>query len=571
MRGKKTGVFHKRRRMKGKDDEFSFFPKKEIKRTLRRLGLFGPSLELVQFLQVPGQLSVARRLGESGKLARVDTEGRCVLFWLVRGLNIIPIFIESILAKALQLRGHRVKMLLCNKALSMCATTFTQETGSQLLTCSRCCYFGHSFLDALDLPVENFDRFLRVGERQEITELVGKLSESQLQTYEVDGIRIGHHAFQSALRYFEGALAKPERFARVLREEAVNAIVSLRTAQEVHRQLRPDVVVTSHGCYAPWGPVFDYFEKVGVEVHVYGLNNYDFNTLAIDRFKIDRDDTVFRQFLVERRSEHLTPQEDALLERFLQRRQTGQQGDVALFLGKRGTSTGQAEMEEIKRLNRPIFGLFSNLPWDARLVSWNTIFPGVYDWIETTIRAFTRQGHGSLIIKPHPVEVLVQSRRPMDQFVRERFGELPSTILLLPANTGISPYDLLQEIDATLVYDGTIGLESVLMGVPAIVAGKAHYAGSGFTHEPASVEAYEAMLAQAPPRQSEDKMQRARTYAYFYFIKSFVPFPLIQDAYLGHFREYEVSDLEELLPGKNRFLDHLCESLVQGKPVFAWE
>lgn len=51
--------------------------------------------------------------------------------------------------------------------------------------------------------------------------------------------------------------------------------------------------------------------------------------------------------------------------------------------------------------------------------------------------------------------------------------------------------------DVIVTVHGTVGLEYACLGIPTILAGTPFYAGFGFTHEPTSVEAYNAMVRNA--------------------------------------------------------------------------
>ena len=115
-------------------------------------------------------------------------------------------------------------------------------------------------------------------------------------------------------------------------------------------------------------------------------------------------------------------------------------------------------------------------------------------------------------------------------FCREAYPELPENVRLLPADSKVNTYDLVDAANLGLVFTTTVGLEMALSGKPVIVTGNTHYRGKGFTIDPESWDEYYGNLIavlNAPQKfeQSDRKIELAWRYAYRFFFEYPQPFP----------------------------------------------
>jgi len=252
----------------------------------------------------------------------------------------------------------------------------------------------------------------------------------------------------------------------------------------------------------------------------------------------------------------------------LKKRIKGKEGQV-VFYGF--TETKKETLEKNFNFNKydKTYVMFSNVPWDAALMGADIGFNDVYDWISTTIELFKNKSNLQLIIKIHPSETKVmESKRTVLDYINDKFRNLPENIKIIPSNTKISPYSLFPFIDVGLVYNGTVGLEMSIQGIPVIVAGNAHYSKKDFTYDISTKEEYSNVLLKGIstlPNQQE----LARIYAYFHFIKKFIPKSFI---YYNNFLNlgWNINSLEDLEPGKDKYLDHVCNYIVNDGVFQDW-
>jgi len=120
--------------------------------------------------------------------------------------------------------------------------------------------------------------------------------------------------------------------------------------------------------------------------------------------------------------------------------------------------------------------------------------------------------------------------------VRSTLPDVPPHVVLIPPESKVNTYDLIESAHLGLVYTSTAGLEMTMHGVPVITAGQTHYRGKGFTDDPDTLASYFSILDQrlAEPlgrRLSPEKVERAWRYAHRFFFE----FPFAFPWHLLHF------------------------------------
>jgi hypothetical protein len=102
--------------------------------------------------------------------------------------------------------------------------------------------------------------------------------------------------------------------------------------------------------------------------------------------------------------------------------------------------------------------------------------------------------------------------------------------VLIPPDSQVNTYDLIESAHLGLVYTSTAGLEMTMHGVPVITAGQTHYRGKGFTDDPGTLEAYFSILQRrlAEPmgrRLTPEQVDLAWRYAHRFFFEYPFAFP----------------------------------------------
>ncbi|MFC7203575.1 hypothetical protein ACFQJC_08620 [Haloferax namakaokahaiae] len=253
----------------------------------------------------------------------------------------------------------------------------------------------------------------------------------------------------------------------------------------------------------------------------------------------------------------LTPDEKAAIDDVVFGRESGDGMPVAY-----SANTGRTVTAD----DRHSVGMFTNLLWDASLEPENALYADVFDWIADTIDEFEGRTDAELIIKTHPAEAKYGTEESVTERVTNELGPLPKNVHLLPPDTDVDTYALMSGLDAVVVYNSTVGLESAYRDLPVIVAGETHYRGFGFTIDPKTKSEYLEMVAEEeniekPP----ESAALAQRYANLLFRKRHTDFPFFTRDVTKKQRFKKVTS-DDTSPGSEP-LESLLSSLLAGEEV----
>jgi hypothetical protein len=196
-----------------------------------------------------------------------------------------------------------------------------------------------------------------------------------------------------------------------------------------------------------------------------------------------------------------------------------------------GESKGTAEARSQLRLDpdKPIALLCTNVVGDSLALGRQVFTAGMADWLAKTVRHFAQRTEFQIVVRVHPGELLGAGHPSVD-IVRSVVPDMPPHVVVIPPESKINTYDLIELAHIGLVYTTTVGLEMAMSGVPVIVGGMTHYRGKGFTYDPETLSEYINMLDQRLRRPlgekiPQEQIELAWTYAYRFFFDYPFPFP----------------------------------------------
>ena len=209
-----------------------------------------------------------------------------------------------------------------------------------------------------------------------------------------------------------------------------------------------------------------------------------------------------------------------------------------------------------------LISLFTNVTWDSATIGHDVGFTSMFDWVEHAIRLAARKDL-VLVVRIHPAEGRWGTREEVQDVIVSRLGEIPSNVRFVSTAEALSSYALLDISDLVLTYTTTVGLEAAVRGKRVAVAGDTHYRGRGFTTDITGPDDLARVLALQPVPLPVGDVERALRYAHMFFFRAMIPFPLI-DARDGKVRRLP-QRAAELAPGANRYLDWICERVLDGR------
>lgn len=476
------------------------------------------------------------------------------------------------IAKALQLRGAEVKVLICGEVLDGCEIKSVRKEGAPD-PCWRCRFNAQHTMPLYGLETVTLADFVPASERAQLRATAAKLV-SEGATIQRYSINLDMAVQDSVIRYYYGAVPVDETQAgKVRQDHSMSALLTAEVARRIDEQWHPDIVFCNMSSYSAWEAFYKYYRDHGERFRKISLSQFNFNAISLNMFELFGNDNRFLRYVQDRPLPSLTQEEEAELGRFINDRSWGQ---AAIFQRDRyfeiAAEVPTNDRLYIQRSKRNIF-LFSNIYWDVGLSEKAGLYTDVISWVLGTIELLKDNSDVHLYIKPHPGEVFgsLSSLKGIGQIVLESYPQLPGNVTIIEPEWRIKTYDLFSHIDLGVIFTGTLGLEMMLAGIPVVSTGATSHYGLGFAAEPKTEAEYLALLLgeKEPPKYNRGDLE---LFAYFYFIRSNMPWTLTKQAYGDHFEGFVFESLDELLPGKDPQLDHLCNCIMdlEHTVVEAW-
>jgi len=288
-----------------------------------------------------------------------------------------------------------------------------------------------------------------------------------------------------------GALFK--NYTEMSRE---NVRISMRVAQLLYEDVKPDVFISSHAIYTTWGPIFDYLKGMGVVCKVYGPHSYQKQKfLVLDGpLQLPYQDVSWKEYAQE--TPALSHRDRKIAVKFVETRIQKKSADLIKI--HRHARYKDLDIERPLPRGGKVFCAFPNIIWDGDLNERHTIFKSVVEWVIETAKAIENTPN-QLIIRFHPAEVKQWTNsRMLEDIVLERFPRLEtiSNVLLISSYEDIDTYDFVQKnVDVGLVYNGTIATELFYLKIPVVACSMTRYSDYKIEVLPSSVEGYVHLLA----------------------------------------------------------------------------
>ncbi|MCU0534212.1 MAG: hypothetical protein MUD14_09990 [Hydrococcus sp. Prado102] len=483
--------------------------------------------------------------------------------------------IESLLAVALTLRGASVHILLCDEFLPACLQAWVKafpdqeefvKDGPKNKLCEACFAPAYQMYRSLGLPVHRYSDFITPQEAQAAKELAYSFPYDKIGDYELDGLAVGEHALAGALRFYAKGNLEDEPNGEAILRRYFEA--SLLTTYVTRRLLNTDRFSSAcfhHGIYVPQGLIGEVARKQGTRVVNWCV------AYRKQCFIFSHGDTYHHTLLSEPTTnwENIpwTPQMEADILEYLKSRWQGTQ-DWIWFHEKPEEKLSAIASELGIDFSRPCIGMLTNVMWDAQLHYRANAFPNMLEWVLQTIRYFEKRPELQLILRIHPAEIRgsLPSRQPILAEIHKTFPTLPSNIFIIPPESQVSTYAVMEVCNAVLIYGTKTGVELTSMGIPVIVGGEAWIRNKGITLDASSVQEYFELLDRLPfgERLNETLTQRARQYAYHFFFRRMIPLKCIEPTEGSPPYKINFANLNALLPGQERGLDVICDGILKG-------
>jgi len=466
------------------------------------------------------------------------------------------------LAKVLQLRGVDVKVLLCDSELDGC------EIKSVRAPCNPCleCQLNRKLvLSHLDLPVVSIKSFL---DEEEINDIKNKASNickdypEQYYQYDINLIPI---VDDSVVRFYYGNVpVNKDKLYSVRSNNLATALISTVVAGKIHKEWSPSLVLSNMQAYSQWAPFYKYFNNNDVPYISINYTALNYNSVRYNLVEYYQSSNRFDRYVASRKNSKLTQLERKDIGEYLDNRFSG---NISMFKdGEWYANNRQLTYELLVDPNKRNVFLAANVFWDKGINEMPGLFGNVLDWVMNTIQIVEKSPECHLYIKIHPAEKYFYSKteKGVADYILEKYKQLPGNVTLIYPEKKISPYKLIKHADVGVVFSGTLGLEMMLNNLPVIVTGSAPYKHLNFCAEPGSLDEYESFITGKLeiPMPDQNKLE---LFSYFHFLRTPIPWTLTKQSFIDKFDGYAFDSLDDVMPGKDRYLDHLCNCIMDKK------
>ncbi|MEM1402808.1 MAG: hypothetical protein AAGG55_05710 [Pseudomonadota bacterium] len=434
--------------------------------------------------------------------------------------------LEPALASYLVARGHKVTVLLCDKALPACLTcsiwkskasdkeedTLTESPADQGL-CEACFPAALRTWETSGAEVLTLSSLLTSSDKAEVRERCGRLVAGE--SVVLDGTDFKEDVVAGCLRY----LCKGDEESistELFRRYAEASMMIARAYKNFLSSTEVDCGVWVHGIYVPHGVLNRVFRSRSLP-----FLNYN-TSYRQSRFYFVENDTYHHVFPGESADElgldKVTGEEIGQIEEYLRSRASGsndwqQFNNEPLSDTKRGLRELGFTIDD-----RPTAVMYTNVVWDARLHFRDSVYDRMEDWIADTVEYFRVAPHRKLILRVHPGELISHSVSRSRVVDHPALQDLPENITVVGADSKISSYDLADIADLILVFATKMSMELGRYGKPIICCGDAWVRGKGATIDPVTPDEYLEKLGSQNWQYLYDPSMRDRAIAYSHYI-----------------------------------------------------
>jgi Capsule polysaccharide biosynthesis protein len=224
----------------------------------------------------------------------------------------------------------------------------------------------------------------------------------------------------------------------------------------------------------------------------------------------------------------LTPDQNSRLDVDLQKRIQGDFSMAGIQFWKAMRNLPDELVKKAARFKQ-VAAVFTNVIFDTTQLHANVIFKDMFTWLDTLLEVFKTHPETLFVVRAHPDEARPgkRSRESVEMWFEQKAAFLPN-VAFIPPQERISSYELIRLSKFVLTYNSQIGLESLLMGIPALGAGQAPFVGYGTVYFERDRETYlrrlESFLTATRLEVPEEAARRTRRFMYYRYYRFSLPF-----------------------------------------------
>lgn len=500
---------------------------------------------------------------------------------------------DSLLIWALRLRGVKILPTMCNQLQSQQCMIWagvwqgTDEPGFEKRRkrlCQSCVRNDLQIWQLQQIKPIQLSQFVSPLERQALWKKVDAIMSKDWEAYEYRGYPVGFEARKAVVNNQLQGEIKPAFRAKaneLAKFHLYNILALFEAYDAILTKYTPNRVMGNGGFYYHWGVLNHLAQAQGIPYYRYypvGLQPYSWN-YALNTTEIIELSPGWPSWSKQPFTEKMQQKVKAhLLER-------------QFYLDTKDHPNYQQRVDTIAKTygidtTKSMVLMLTGVIWDANTNVSSPAFDTMYEWLWYSFDWARMHPDVQVVVRVHPADnsvptVAPETRSSFAKELKELNISVPENVTIIPATDTTDTYDLMHMAQAGVCYMSTTGLEFATLGKPLIAIGPVHYTQKGFTLEPKTKEAYTQMLNQVSqqPIVDENISKLAQMYWYLYAFHISTDLGLMEkvaqnsmgikrgiDVFTTH---PKVLTYEDLIPGANRQLDYLCDSVIENRPLLS--
>ena len=428
----------------------------------------------------------------------------------------------SLLASwAVRLTGVRVIHFICWSGMSRCVLGTDQDAPERGMPCKLCIRQSKANTSGAEARIFTYQQ------DDQLAAILQTLSLDELLRYEHSMPDIGGTLPLGKLvlpslrwRFRQQSLNNDEATRFICREFMLSAWNVARKFSIFLEKVKPQAAVLFNGMHFPEATAAWLCRQRGVRVitHESGFQPFSgyFAEGDVTKYPISIPEV------------DLTPEQNTRLEADMQKRW---QGDFSMAGIQFWNEMRNLPVELVQKAAgfKQVVAVFTNVIFDTTQINANTVFADMFAWLDALLGVFKAHPETFFVMRAHPDEARPgkESRESVAMWFEQKAATFSNVFFIAPQER-ISSYQLIRLSKFVLTYNSQIGLEAIMMGVPAVGAAQAPFVDYDTVYFERNQEAYlkrlESFLTAPHLVVPEEAIRRTRRFMYYRYYRFSLPF-----------------------------------------------
>ena len=433
--------------------------------------------------------------------------------------------------------------------------------------CKVCVYEQNALLDSYGLNGFNVSVMLNKEEKTEVNNYIASLNFEEIKRLVFRGVNISQPLISAVQLFKRSSRLNPNDDRKIIVGFLTTICKTVIALDNYFLNNSVNFVLVSHGVYSTWGSIQQYCLSKGIHFITWGREYNGAGIIA------SHNDSYLNEPMYEKNSlwnVHLDEKQRQKALDYLSAK-VGLKENKSDYVNYHNSTKRILDQkvvrEELKiKENDVVIGLFPNIPWDGQTFRPAKVFKDIESWVFETIEYFRGKENVVLVIRSHPAELHADGGggESIAEVINAHFVEqLPSNIIILPADSRISSLSVASISTASLLYGSTIGYETMFLKIPTILASDFFYSNKDISHDPSTKEEYFQLIDLALTQDlifDDFRYENLLKYTYHYQYRRIMPETIMELDGLT-FSSYKYDSIERLKADKalKKFLD-CCEN-----------